>query len=162
MRIKEGDEIPYGELFYLDKDKVVKKITTKSLFENKKVIMFGLPGAFTAVCSAKHLPGFVNNFDEIKKKGIEKVICISVNDPFVMKAWVEINKVGDKILMVADPYCKFIKEIGAEVDKSAKGLGIRSARFTMLLEKGIVKKLREESETANCEISAAENFLKEI
>jgi len=162
MRIKEGDEIPYGELFYLDKDKVVKKITTKSLFENKKVIMFGLPGAFTAVCSAKHLPGFVNNFDEIKKKGIEKVICISVNDPFVMKAWGEINKVGDKILMVADPYCKFIKEIGAEVDKSAKGLGIRSARFTMLLEKGIVKKLREESETANCEISAAENFLKEI
>ena len=162
MKIKEGDELPSGELFYLDENKVVKKITTDSLFKNQKVIMFGLPGAFTAVCSAKHLPGFVNNFDETKKKGIRKVICISVNDPFVMKAWGEAHKVGDKILMASDPYCKFIKEIGAEVDKSAKGLGVRSSRFTMLIENGIIKKLREETDTAKCEISAAENFLKEI
>ena len=162
MKIKEGDELPPGELFYLDENKAVKKITTDSLFKNQKVIMFGLPGAFTAFCSAKHLPGFVNNFDETKKKGIRKVICISVNDPFVMKAWGETHKVGDKILMVADPYCKFIKEIGAEVDKSAKGLGVRSSRFTMLVENGILKKLREENDTANCEISSAENFLKEI
>jgi len=162
MKIKEGDELPSGELFYLDENKAVKKITTDSLFKNQKVIMFGLPGAFTAVCSAKHLPGFVNNFDETKKRGIRKVICISVNDPFVMKAWGEAHKVGDKILMAADPYCKFIKEIGAEVDKSAKGLGVRSSRFTMLIENGIIKKLREETDTANCEISAAENFLKEV
>ena len=162
MKIKEGDELPSGELFYLDEDKTVKKITTDSLFKNQKVIIFGLPGAFTAICSAKHLPGFVNNFDETKKKGISKVICISVNDPFVMKAWGEAHKVGDKILMAADPYCKFIKEIGAEVDKSEKGLGVRSSRFTMLIENGIIKKLREETDTAKCEISAAENFLKEI
>ena len=162
MKIKEGDELPSGELFYLDEDKTVKKITTDSLFKNQKVIMFGLPGAFTAVCSTKHLPGFVNNFDETKKKGISKVICISVNDPFVMKAWGEAHKVGDKILMASDPYCKFIKEIGAEVDKSTKGLGIRSSRFTMLIENGIIKKLSEETDTAKCEISAAENFLKEI
>ena len=143
-------------------NKAVKKIVTDSLFKNKKVIMFGLPGAFTPVCSAKHLPGFINNFNETKKKGITKIICISVNDPFVMNAWGEAHKVGDKILMIADPYCKFIKAIGAGVDKSAKGLGIRSSRFTMLVENGIIKKLKEESDTGNCEISAAENFLKEI
>ena len=162
MKIKEGDELPSGELFYLDEDKTVKKITTDSLFKNQKVIMFGVPGAFTAVCSAKHLPGFVNNFEEAKKKGITKIICISVNDPFVMKAWGDVHNVGDKILMAADPYCKFTKEIGAEVDKSAKGLGIRSSRYTMFVENGIIKKLREESDTSKCEISAADNFLKEI
>ena len=162
MKIKEGDKLPSGELFYLDKNKVVKKADINSLFKNQKLIIFGLPGAFTAVCSAIHLPGFINNFDEAKKKGVTKIICISVNDPFVMNAWGETHNVGDKILMAADPYCKFTREIGAEVDKSAKGLGIRSSRFTMLVENGIVKKLKEESDTAKCEISAADNFLKEI
>jgi len=162
MKIKEGDQLPSVELFYLDENKVVKKIATNSLCKNQKVIIFGLPGAFTAVCSAKHLPSFINNFDQAKKKGIAKIVCISVNDPFVMKAWGESHEVGSKILMVADPYCKFIREIGAEVDKSAKGLGFRSSRFTMLVENCVIKKLREESDTANCEISAAENFLREI
>ena len=162
MKIKEGDKLPSGELFYLDENKVVKKIETNSFFKNKKVIIFGVPGAFTAVCSAKHLPGYVNNFQEAKKKGVTKIICISVNDPFVMKAWGEEHKVENKILMFGDPFCKFIKEIGAEIDKSEKGLGIRSSRFAMLLENGVVKKLKEEKDTASCEISAAENFLKEI
>ena len=162
MKIKEGDKLPSGELFYLDENKVVKKIEINFFFKNQKAIIFGLPGAFTAVCSAKHLPGYVNNFDEAKRKGITKIICISVNDPFVMKAWGDVHNVGDKILMAADPYCKFTKAIGAEVDKSAKGLGIRSSRFTMLVENGIIKILREESDTSKCEISAADNFLKEI
>ena len=162
MKIKEGDKLPSGELFYLDENKVVKKIETNSFFKNQKIIIFGVPGAFTAVCSAKHLPGYVNNFQEAKKKGITKIICISVNDPFVMKAWGEKHNVENKILMVGDPYCKFIKAIGAEIDKSEKGLGIRSSRFVILLENGVVKKLKEEKDTASCEISAAENFLKEI
>ena len=162
MKIKEGDKLPSGKLFYLDENKEVKKIEINSFFKNKKTIIFGLPGAFTTVCSAKHLPGYVNNFDEAKRKGITKIICISVNDPFVMKAWGDVHNVGDKILMAADPYCKFTKAIGAEVDKSAKGLGIRSSRFTMLVENGIIKILREESDTSKCEISAADNFLKEI
>ena len=162
MRIKRGDKLPSTELFYLDDSKVVKKIETSLLFKNQKAILFGLPGAFTTVCSAKHLPGFINNFELAKKKGVTKIICISVNDPFVMKAWGEKHKAGDKILMAADPFCKFIKEIGASVDKSEKGLGIRSSRFTMLIEDGIVKKLGEEKDTAQCEISSAENFLKEI
>jgi len=162
MKIKKGDKIPSVDLFYLDENKAVKKIEANLLFENQKVILFGLPGAFTSVCSAKHLPGFVNNFDLAKKKGINKIICISVNDPFVMNAWGEKHKVGDKILMIADPFCKFTKEIGATVDKSEKGLGLRSSRFTMLLENGIVKELKEEKNTAECEISSAENFLEAI
>ena len=162
MKIKEGDKLPSGELFYLDENKVVKKIETNSFFKNQKVIIFGVPGAFTAVCSAKHLPGYVNNFQEAKKKGVTKIICISVNDPFVMKAWGEEHNVENKILMTGDPFCKFIKEIGAEIDKSEKGWGLRSSRFAMFLENGVVKKLKEERDTASCEISAAENFLKEI
>ena len=162
MKLKKGDKVPKGELFYLDENKKVNKTDTEFLFKNQKVIVFGLPGAFTAVCSAKHLPGFIKNYEEAKKKGVTKIICISVNDPFVMKAWGDLHNVKDKILMVGDPFCKFIKEIGADIDKSERGLGIRSSRFTMLLEDGVVKEIKEEKDTASCEGSAAENFLKLI
>ena len=162
MKLKKGDKLPSAEVFYLDENKTVRKIEINSLFKNQKVIMFGLPGAFTSVCSTKHLPGFVNNFEEAKKKGITKIVCISVNDPFVMKSWGEAHNVKDKILMIGDPFCKFTKEIGAEIDKSEKGLGIRSSRFTMLVDNGVIKEIKEEKDTADCKISAAENFLKEI
>ena len=162
MKLKKGDKLPPGELFYLDEKKVVKKIEINSFIKNERVIIIGLPGAFTAVCSSKHLPGYINNIEQAKKKGITKIICVSVNDPFVMKAWGEAHNVEDKILMAGDPFCKFIKEIGADVDKSAKGLGIRSSRFTMLVENGFIKELKEEKDTATCEISSAENFLKNI
>ena len=162
MKIKEGDKLPLADFFYLDDGNIVKKIDTNILFENQKVIMFGVPGAFTKVCSARHLPSFVKNFEEAKKKGITKIICLSVNDPNVMKAWGEIHNVKGKILMMGDPFCKFTKSIGAEIDRNDKGLGMRSSRYSMLVEKGIVTKIKEESDTAACEISAAENFLKEI
>ena len=155
MKLKKGDKLPSGEVFYLDESKKVKKIDIYLLLKNQKVIIFGLPGAFTAVCSAKHLPGFVNNFEKAKEKGVRKIICISVNDPFVMKAWGESHNVKDKILMVGDPFCKFI-------NKSEKGLGFRSSRFAMLIENGIVKKIEEEKDTASCEVTAAENFLENI
>ncbi|MDC0426914.1 peroxiredoxin [Pelagibacteraceae bacterium] len=162
MKIKEGDRLPLAELFYLNEDSVVKKIDTNSLFKNQKVIMFGVPGAFTKVCSVRHLPGYVKNFDEAKKKGISKIVCLSVNDPNVMKAWGETHNVGDKILMLGDPYCIFTKLIGAEINRMEKGLGMRSSRYTMLVENSIATKIKEESDTGTCEISAAENFLKEI
>ena len=162
MKIKEGDKLPSAELFYLDGDGIVKKIDTSSLFKNQKVIMFGVPGAFTKVCSTRHLPGYVKNFDEAKKKGISKIICLSVNDPNVMKAWGEMHNVGDKILMLGDPYCIFTKSIGAEIDGTARGLGMRSSRYTMLIENGVATKIKAESDAGTCEISAAENFLKEI
>jgi peroxiredoxin len=162
MKIKEGDKLPSTELFYLDNDNAVQKIETDSLFKNQKVIMFGVPGAFTKVCSARHLPGYVKNFDGAKKKGISKIVCLSVNDPNVMKAWGETHNVGDKIIMLGDPYCSFTKLIGAEIDRTAKGLGMRSSRYTMLIENGVATKIKEESDTGTCEITAAENFLKEI
>ena len=161
MKIKEGDKLPSAELFFLDKDSVVQKINTSSLFKNQKLIMFGVPGAFTKVCSARHLPGYVKNFDEAKKKGISKIVCLSVNDPNVMKAWGETHNVEDKILMLGDPYCIFTKSIGAEIDRISKGLGMRSSRYTMLIENGVATKIKEESDAGTCEISAAENFLKE-
>ena len=121
-----------------------------------------MPGAFTKTCSALHLPGYIKNYELASKKGISKIICIAVNDPNVMKAWGENQNAGGKIFMAGDPFLKFTKAIGAEVDKSEKGLGIRSNRYTMLVEKGEVKKVEEEKETATCELSSAESFLKSI
>tara|TARA_Y100001936_G_C15812994_1_gene527629 strand:- start:30 stop:518 length:489 start_codon:yes stop_codon:yes gene_type:complete len=162
MNIKPGENLPQNDFFYLDEKNEVKKIATNDLFKKQKAIILGMPGAFTKTCSAVHLPGYLKNYDLALKKGITKIVCIAVNDPNVMKAWGQNQKVGNKILMMGDPFCKFTKAIGAEVDKSAKGLGIRSNRYTMLLEDGVVKKIEEEKETATCELSAAENFLNGI
>ena len=162
MKIKVGDKLPRAELFYLDQSNDVKKIDILDLCKNDKAIILGMPGAFTKTCSAVHLPGFVKNFDLALKKGVTKIICIAVNDPNVMKAWGENQNVGTKILMAGDPFLKFTKSIGAEVDKSAKGLGMRSNRYTMLIENQVLKKVVEEKETATCELSGAENFLKSI
>ena len=162
MKIKVGDKLPSSELFYLDQNNEVKKIDILSLCKNNKTIILGMPGAFTKTCSAIHLPGYIKNYDLASEKGVQKILCIAVNDPNVMKAWGESQNVGNKILMVGDPYLKFTKAIGAEVDKSVKGLGIRSNRYTMLVENELVKKVEEEKDTASCELSAAENFLKSI
>ena len=162
MRLKAGDKLPSSELFYLDEDNIPKKIDILNLCKSNKTIILGMPGAFTKTCSAIHLPGYVKNYDLALKKGITKIICIAVNDPNVMKAWGENQNVEKKILMAGDPFLKFTKAIGAEVDKSAKGLGIRSNRYTMLVENGEVKRVEEEKETASCELSSAENFLKSL
>ena len=162
MKLNIGDKLPSSELFYLDQRNDVKTINILDLCKNDKSIILGMPGAFTKTCSALHLPGYIKNFDLALKKGVTKIICIAANDPNVMKAWGESQNVGTKIFMVGDPYLKFTKSIGAEVDKSAKGLGIRSNRYTMLVENNIIKKVEEEQETASCELSAAESFLNTI
>ena len=162
MKIKEGDKIPNSEFYYLDESGAPKKISTFELLDNNKTIIIGVPGAFTKVCSAKHLPGYVNNFTFAKKKGITKIICVSVNDPNVMKAWGESQNVEDKIFMAADPYCEFTKSIGADIDRFDRGQGMRSERYTMLVENNVAIKIKAEEDTANCEISAAENFLNSI
>ena len=158
MKINENDLLPNSEVFVLENGEPTKK-KIEDFFKNKKVVLFGLPGAYTSVCSAKHLPGYVNLHDKYKEKGIDDIICISVNDPFVMNAWGKENNVGDKIVMMGDPFLNFTKDIGADVDKSARGLGIRSNRYTMYVEDMKVIKLQEEKDTGLCEISAAENFL---
>ena len=159
MNIKENDQVPNSEIFIMENGDPVKK-NTQEFLKDKKVVIFGLPGAYTSVCSAKHLPGYVKMFEKYKEKGIDHIICISVNDPFVMNAWGNENNAEDKILMIGDPLLNFTKAIGADVDKSGRGLGIRSNRYTMLVDNLKVIKLQEEEDTGSCEISAAENFIK--
>ena len=162
MKIKVGEKLPSSKLFHLDQNNDVKKVDILDLGKDNRIIILGMPGAFTKRCSAIHLPGFVKNFDLAIKKGVTKIICIAVNDPNVMKAWGENQNVGTKILMAGDPFLEFTKSIGAEVDKSSKGLGVRSNRYTMLIDNQVLKKVAEEKETATCELSGAENFLKSI
>ena len=159
MKLKENEKIPSSEVFILENGEPVKK-NIENFLKNKKSVIFGLPGAYTSVCSAKHLPGYVKNSEKYKEKGIDQIICMSVNDPFVMNAWGKENNVGDKILMVGDPFLNFTRAIGAEVDKSGRGLGIRSNRYTMLVDNLKIIKIQEEKDTGVCEISAAENFLE--
>ena len=161
MNIKENDQIPNSEVFVMENGDPIKK-NTQELLKNKKVVIFGLPGAYTSVCSAKHLPGYVKMYDKYKSKGIDHIICISVNDPFVMDAWGKDHNVGEKILMIGDPFLNFTKAIGSDVDKSARGLGVRSNRFTMFVDNLKIIKIQEEEDTGSCEISAAENFIKLI
>jgi peroxiredoxin (alkyl hydroperoxide reductase subunit C) len=159
MNINENDQIPNVDIFVMENGEPIKK-NIQVLLKDKKAVIFGLPGAYTSVCSAKHLPGYVNMFDQYKEKGIDYIICISVNDPFVMNAWGKEHNVGNKILMIGDPFLNFTKAIGADVDKSARGLGIRSNRYTMLVDNLKIVKLQEETDTGFCEVSAAENFIK--
>ena len=159
MNIKENDNLPNSEVFIIEDGEPVKK-NIEDIFKNKKVVIFGLPGAYTSVCSAKHLPGYVNMSEKYKDRGVDQIICISVNDPFVMNSWGKENNVDKKVLMLADPFLNFTKAIGTEVDKSSRGLGIRSNRYAMLVYDMKIVKLQEEKDTGSCEISAAENFLE--
>ncbi len=160
MKIKRGEVLPDAKVFILEKDP--KQISIKEIVGDNKVILFGLPGAFTPTCSERHLPGFMKAADQLREKNIKKVICISVNDPFVMDAWGKTHNVENKILMVADYKADFTKNIGAELDLNKRGLGIRSSRYTMVVEKGTIVKIVEEEVAGKCESTAAENFLKVI
>ena len=161
MTISAGDRIPEISLTTMTNEGPTP-VSFTDLFEGKRVALFAVPGAFTPTCSQEHLPGFVNQAHQLTDKGIDTVACISVNDVFVMDAWGKSHNVKDKILMMADPFLGFTKAIGADVDKSARGLGIRSNRYTMLIDNLKVVKLQEEEDAGACEISAAENFLNLI
>ena len=161
MKLKINDSIPEAKIYIL-KDGNPKEQSIKETLGSTKVLLFGLPGAYTSTCSKFHLPGYVKNVKKLKAKGINKIFCISVNDPYVMNSWGKEHNTEGKILMIGDPYLNFTNSIGAEVDKSEKGLGIRSNRYTMLVENEIIKKFEVEKETATCELSAAENFLSKI
>ena len=158
MKLKIKDQIPDIEIFHLiDGEPQTSKI--RDILGNGKVILFGLPGAFTSTCSKLHLPGYVGNADKIKSKGIEKIFCLSVNDPFVMNAWGEANNAGGKITMLSDPYLLFTKAIGAEVNRNSKGMGIRSNRYAMVIQNLEVINIQVEKETKQCGLSSAEGVL---
>ena len=133
MKLKINDQLPDTEIFQLINGEPQKN-NFREIIGNGKIVLFGLPGAFTSTCSKLHLPGFVANADKIKSKGIKNIFCLSVNDPYVMHGWGEINNTKDKIKMLSDPYLLFTKAIGAEVDRNAKGMGIRSNRYLMVIE----------------------------
>jgi glutaredoxin/glutathione-dependent peroxiredoxin len=158
--IKVGDKIPSVKIKHMTKDGV-KDITTDELFKGKKVALFALPGAFTPTCSAKHLPGFVQNADTIKGKGINTIACLSVNDAFVMDAWGKNQNVGEKVMMLADGNAELTKALGLEMDGTGYGMGTRSKRYSMVVDDGVVKQLNVEKPGA-FEVSNAETILKQI
>ena len=128
MTISVGDKIPSVDVHVMTEDGP-GAISTDEIFTGKKVALFGLPGAFTRTCSAKHLPGFVQNADALKEKGIDAIACISVNDAFVMDAWGKAQDVGGRVMMVADGSANFTRAAGLDIDMSGKGYGLRSRRF---------------------------------
>ena len=159
MKLKIKDQIPDTEIFHLI-DGEPKQNKLSEILGNGKIILFGLPGAFTSTCSKLHLPGFVANANKIKEKGIVNIFCISVNDPYVMNAWGDANNTEDKIKMLSDPYLLFTKAIGAEVDRNSKGMGIRSNRYAMVIENLEVLKIQFEKETKQCGLTSAESILE--
>ena len=158
MKLKVNDLIPEANIYIL-KDGEPKEQSIKETLGNSKILLFGLPGAYTSTCSKIHLPGYVKNVEKLKAKGIDKIFCISVNDPHVMNAWGEANNVGNNIVMLADPYLSFTKSIGAEIDRNSKGMGIRSSRYAMIIQNAKVLNIQEEEETKSCGISSAEGIL---
>ena len=137
MTIKVGDKIPSATLMQM-KDGGPKPVTTDELFNGKKVVVFALPGAFTPTCSAKHLPGFIQNAAAIHAKGVDTIACLSVNDAFVMGAWGDNQGAGDKVVMLADGNGDFTRQLGLEMDASRFGMGKRSQRYSMVVDNGVV------------------------
>ncbi len=167
MTIKVGDRLPAGTLSeYIEVEGNgctvgPNEFKVGELVKGKKVVIFGLPGAFTPTCSAKHVPSYVQNLDKLKAKGVDEVVCMSVNDPFVMGAWARDQKTGGKIRMMGDGSAAYTKALGLESDLTARGLGVRCQRFSMLVEDGVVKALNIEA-PGKYEVSDAETMLKQL
>ncbi|KAK1389579.1 Glutaredoxin-dependent peroxiredoxin [Heracleum sosnowskyi] len=161
--IAVGDTLPDSTFSFFDSAGELQTTTVSDLTKSKKTIFFAVPGAFTPTCSQKHLPGFVEKAAELKSKGVDTIACVSVNDAFVMKAWKADLKVGDEVLMLSDGNGNFTKAIGVELDLSDQpvGLGVRSRRYAMLVDDGIVKVLNLEEGGAFTS-SSAEDMLKHL
>ena len=155
--IKVGDQIPSMKLMTATPDGP-KEVATDDLFRGKKVVMFAVPGAFTPTCSAKHLPGFVQNAAALRAKGVDTVVCMAVNDPFVLAAWAKEQGADDRIVMLADGSGALTKALGLELDLVARGLGIRSQRFALVAQDGKVVSLAVE-QPGDFDVSRAEAVL---
>lgn len=160
MAVNVGDSIPDVTLAVMG-ESGPEQVSTGDLFGDKKVVAFAVPGAFTPTCSARHLPGFVDNADAIKAKGVDSIVCLSVNDAFVMDAWGKDRDVGDKVAMVADGSGALAKALGLELDLTDRGLGVRSRRYSMVVDDGVVSTLNLE-EGGAYEVSSAENILEAL
>lgn len=141
MTIKIGDVVPNATLAEFPTGGAVQSAQVSDLVKSKRIALFAVPGAFTPTCTEKHLPGFLDAAEQFKSKGVDEIWCLSVNDAFVMEAWGRDRQVNDKIRMMADGSAEWVKKLGLTLDLSAKGLGVRSQRFSALLEDGVVKQL---------------------
>lgn len=160
MTIKTGDTLPNATFLQMGDDGPMQVILSDKL-EDRKVVIFGLPGAYTGTCSTAHVPSFMITFDDFKAKGVDEIICISVNDPFVMQAWGENTRATETgITMLADAESAFTKAIGMNFSAAPVGFVDRSKRYSMLVENGVVKILNEEASPGTCEISAGETLLE--
>lgn len=160
MTIKVGDKVPQSTLTQMSAEGPAP-ISTDEIFGGKKVVLFAVPGAFTPTCSAQHLPGFVQNADALLAKGVDSIVCMSVNDVFVMDAWGKDRNVGDKVAMLADGNGDFTKALGLELDASGFGMGHRSQRFSFIAEDGVITQLNLE-EGGAFEKSSAEVALSQL
>ena len=160
MAIEVGGVVPSVTLKYLAEDGM-KEITTDEIFKGKKVVLFALPGAFTPTCSAKHLPGFIEQAGAIKAKGVDQIVCLSVNDPFVMKAWGKDQNAGDAVFLLPDGNATLTKALGLDFDGGGFGLGTRSQRYAAIIDNGAVKFLAVDKAGA-FEVSSAEAVLKAL
>jgi peroxiredoxin len=167
MPVKVGDRVPDGTLteFYEQEAPGCSvgpnAFPVADLVKGKRIVIFGLPGAFTPTCSAKHVPSYVANEGKLKGKGIDEIWCVAVNDAFVMGAWAKDQKSSGKVRMMADGSAMFTKALGLELDLTARGMGVRSQRYSMLLDNGVVKSLNVE-QPGKFEVSDAETMLKQI
>jgi len=160
MTIQVGDKIPAATLFEIG-DNGLGTVSTEELFAGKTVVLFNVPGAFTPTCSAKHLPGFIEKADELKAKGVDAIIGMAVNDPFVMKAWGKDAGAGDKVRLVSDGNCELTKKLGLEMDGTKAGLGTRCQRFSLIAKDGVITHLNVEAPGA-FEVSTAEHALGQL
>jgi len=160
MTIKVGDKMPKGQFSRMGANGP-EPVTTDALFNGKKVVLFSVPGAFTPTCSAKHLPGFVGNYDQLKKKGVDTIACMAVNDVFVMKAWGEAGKATGKVEMLADGNGEYARALGLELDATKFGMGMRGKRFSVIVDNGVVKALNVEP-PGEFGVSSAESALKQL
>ena len=158
MTIQTGDAIPEITLQRIREG--VETVDTPTLFQGHNVVLFAVPGAFTPTCSERHLPGFVEHFEEFRSRGID-VYCVSVNDPFVMQAWGRSQEVPDGLQMLADGNADFTKALGLEMDASGYGMGVRSKRYALYAENGVVKQLWVES-PGEFKVSSAEHVLENL
>jgi glutaredoxin/glutathione-dependent peroxiredoxin len=160
MTIKVGDKIPSVTLRYLTPEGP-NAVSSDEFFAGKKVALFAVPGAYTRTCSQRHLPGYVTHAAEIKAKGVDTIACIAVNDPFVMGAWGKEHQADDKIVMLGDGSGDFARAVGLELDRMKEGMGIRSQRYSMLVDNGVVKALHVEA-PGQFDVSSAEAMLKAL
>jgi len=160
MTLKIGDKLPNGTLYEMSEDGP-KPVPVADLVKGKRVVIFGLPGAFTPTCSALHVPGYVAQADQLKAKGIDQIVCLSVNDAFVMGAWGKDQKVGDKVRMLGDGSAALTQAMGLELDLIERGMGVRCQRFSMLVDDGVVKALNIEA-PGKFEVSDAATMLQQI